>query len=199
MTMLLRHMTSLAILCSVLNSTAWAHPGHETLPGINWATGFLHPFLGLDHLLVAVAVGLFAARVLGPKAWMIPTIFLTGTVLGMGIGRYFPTWPVIELGIAATLILSGGLLFSSFAKSLAIAFPILIACGFYHGFVHAVEMPVTNSSSAYLTGLLVGTGAIHLMGIIAGRFTLTTPQGLDRLRWAGAAIAVAGIVMIAIH
>ena len=35
-------------------SPALAHPGHE-------ASGFLHPFTGLDHLLAMVGVGLWAA------------------------------------------------------------------------------------------------------------------------------------------
>ena len=39
---------------------ALAHPGHE-------ASGFLHPFTGLDHMLAMVGVGLWAALLAGRK------------------------------------------------------------------------------------------------------------------------------------
>ena len=197
--MMLRRVSGFLILGTVLCSTTWAHPGHDAIPTNGLISGLLHPLMGLDHLLVAVAVGLLAARGFGPKIGLTPGVFLSGMMLGMGTGRSFPTWPVLEFGIAATLILSGGLLFNRLAKSLAIALPILVACGFYHGFVHAVEMPVTHSSWVYLTGLLIGTGTMHAFGIAAGRLALRGPQGRDCLRWAGAAIAGVGIAMMAIH
>ena len=40
--------------CLPLAGPALAHPGHE-------ASGFLHPFTGMDHLLAMVGVGMWAA------------------------------------------------------------------------------------------------------------------------------------------
>ena len=38
---------------------AFAHPGHEMA---NFASGFSHPFTGIDHLLVMLAVGYWAGK-----------------------------------------------------------------------------------------------------------------------------------------
>ena len=46
-------MTPLALLLA-LAGPASAHPGHE-------ASGFLHPFTGIDHLLAMVGVGMWSA------------------------------------------------------------------------------------------------------------------------------------------
>ena len=60
-------------LVTVLASPAWAHPQHLHGPGMEHglAAGFLHPLLGLDHLLAMFAVGLLAAQVGGRAIWLL--------------------------------------------------------------------------------------------------------------------------------
>src|ERR1700689_3714577 len=72
--------------------------------------GFLHPLTGLDHLLAMFAVGLWAAQHRGRAVWMIPLTFVSVMVLGgiMGVsGAYVPG---AEFGIAASLLVLGGLI-----------------------------------------------------------------------------------------
>ena len=55
-----------ALLISVA-SAAQAHTGVGNTAG--FAHGFAHPLGGIDHILVIVAVGLFAARLGGRALW----------------------------------------------------------------------------------------------------------------------------------
>ena len=49
----MRRTICLTALLLAAAQPALAHPGHE-------ASGFLHPFTGIDHLLAMVGVGLWA-------------------------------------------------------------------------------------------------------------------------------------------
>ena len=48
---------------------AFAHPGHEMA---NFASGFIHPFTGIDHLLVMLAVGYWAGKSQSSARWQVP-------------------------------------------------------------------------------------------------------------------------------
>jgi urease accessory protein len=50
----------LTALLLALAGPVSAHPGHE-------ASGFLHPFTGIDHLLAMVGVGMWAAFLAVPS------------------------------------------------------------------------------------------------------------------------------------
>ena len=57
---------------------AQAHPGH----GGGLANGFTHPLFGWDHLIVMLAVGIWAAQQGGRSLWRLPVVF--GGVLTLG-------------------------------------------------------------------------------------------------------------------
>ena len=64
------------------SSMAYAHPGHAM-------AGLVHPFLGIDHLLAMVAVGVWASQLGGRARWMLPAIFvaimgLSGSIQVLG-------------------------------------------------------------------------------------------------------------------
>lgn len=64
---------NLAVTLLLTSSLVSAHPGH----GLESAyAGFMHPLTGWDHLLVMLAVGVWAAK-LGDKArWQLPAVFV---------------------------------------------------------------------------------------------------------------------------
>lgn len=88
-------------------SPAVAHIVSGTLAsGFN--AGFMHPWLGLDHLLAMVAVGLLAVRAESKRALLlIPAGFVFGMLLG-GFAAYvaLPV-PSVELAIATSVIVLG--------------------------------------------------------------------------------------------
>jgi len=54
--------------------TAGAHSmGAE---GAGFITGLAHPFMGLDHLLAMLAVGIWAAQIGGGAVWRLPLSFI---------------------------------------------------------------------------------------------------------------------------
>src|SRR3954470_12295129 len=76
---------------SLVSNSASAHVG-TGLPG-GWASGFLHPFSGLDHLLAMVSVGLWGTFLGRPLIHVLPVVFpavmVGGAILGM-IGAPLP-------------------------------------------------------------------------------------------------------------
>ncbi len=74
--------SSLLILAG-LPMIAYGHPGGHPAEGL--VNGFLHPLLGVDHLLSLLAVGWWAALVGGQALWRLPVLFLLAMVLGLGL------------------------------------------------------------------------------------------------------------------
>ncbi len=77
----------LAILFFVLSaSAASAHSGDVGNAG--FASGFLHPMLGWDHVAAMVAVGLWGAFLGAPAIWVLPVAFPLVMTLGAAAGRW---------------------------------------------------------------------------------------------------------------
>lgn len=72
-------------------------------------SGFLHPILGLDHLLAMVAVGFLSAQMGGRAIWTVPAAFVgvmaLGAVLGI-LGVAIPV-PLVEYGITGSVLILG--------------------------------------------------------------------------------------------
>ena len=62
----------LLLICAVANP-AHAHTEAGVAGGLS--SGFLHPMLGLDHLVAMVAVGLWGAQLGKPAIWLLPITF----------------------------------------------------------------------------------------------------------------------------
>jgi len=97
----------LAAALVLVPSLALAHPG---LPGHthDLATGFVHPFGGIDHVLAMVAVGLFAAQLGGRALWLVPASFVTAMAAAGLAGMNGVALPMTEVGIAASIAVLGG-------------------------------------------------------------------------------------------
>jgi len=172
---------------------AFAHTGHGA---DGFLHGFAHPLAGLDHALVMVAVGLYAA-VLGRRAlWLIPGAFLGAMAVGGVIGMAGYALPFTEFGIAASVIVLG--LTVAFRMSLpTIAAMALVGLfAIFHGHAHGAEMPQSISGIEYAAGFLLATALLHAIGIAAG-LPAGRHGGWHVARAAGAAIAVAGIALLA--
>src|SRR5215470_2383120 len=87
---------------------AWAHPGH--FAAATFAFGFQHPWVGLDHALAAIAVGLWASAQQAAHRWRAPAAFIASMVIGALAGHTFGAPLLVDTGIAGSLILLGALL-----------------------------------------------------------------------------------------
>lgn len=174
------------------SSAAFAHPGHN-VSGL--AAGLIHPFSGIDHLLAMVAVGLWAAQGGGRKVWLLPATFITMLAIGAGIAIQWQTLPMVESGIAASVLVLGLLIALSKQHPLIFSVAITALFGLLHGYAHGLELPQSAASAAYALGFLATTAMLHLSGIAAGIFTRNRFDFLAKSL--GIAIAASGAWMLA--
>ena len=161
---MLRKILLLAFL-SVAGSTAIAHPGDHA-GGL--AHGFAHPFLGLDHLLAMMIVGLWAVRG-AQRIWLLPALFVTFMAIGAALGPL--PLPLVEPMILLSIAVFA--LAAVLARRLPLWLGSAVVGGFalFHGHAHFTEMPDT-SAAAFLAGMLLATALLHLAGVgiaLAGR------------------------------
>ncbi|WP_348695350.1 HupE/UreJ family protein, partial [Stutzerimonas balearica] len=117
---------------------AFAHPGHDHA-GV--MSGLAHPLFGLDHLLAMLAVGLWAAQQQGAARWALPLTFVATMLFGGLLGFAGIEMPLMETGIAGSVLALGLLV------ALAVRPPVAIAAGLTalfaasHGVAHGLALP----------------------------------------------------------
>src|SRR5690606_25349429 len=78
---------------------------HEAAGGIGgFASGFVHPIAGWDHLIAMVAVGAWAASLGAPALRLLPLLFLLAMAAGGVVGMSGVVLPAVEAGIAVSAI-----------------------------------------------------------------------------------------------
>lgn len=171
-------------------SAAQAHPSHLD----HALAGFAHPLLGLDHLLAMVAVGIWAYQQGGRAKWMVPASFMVIIALAAGIGIAGVALPMVEGGIATSLLLLGLLIAFSVRMTPALGAALVAFFAIFHGYAHGAEIPALATPWQYAFGFLFSTAALHGAGLLLGRGLFTHKLFA---RAAGASVAAAGFWMIA--
>jgi urease accessory protein len=169
---------------------AQAHPGHAE----GAFAGLAHPFMGLDHLLAMVAVGVWATQLGGRAKWLVPSCFVAVMAAGGALGMSGLALPMVEGGIAASVLLLGLLI------AFSVRLPVYASAGLvgvfavFHGYAHGTEIPALASPWLYGAGFLIATALLHGLGLGVG-------AGLKKQGWtvriAGAAVAACGAWMVA--
>src|SRR5262245_41032268 len=146
-----------ALIIAALNATGvWQ--SHS------FAMGVAHPLLGVDHILVMIAVGLWAVLVGGRAVWALPLTFLATMLAGFAAASSGLTLPLVEPIVSSSIIVLGLLV------ALAVKAPIwtgaLITALFalFHGHAHGTEA-VTASLVWYAAGFTFSTAILHVIGI----------------------------------
>ena len=179
----------IATFSALITTTAQAHT--LTAEATSGLAGLMHPFLGLDHLLAMLAVGLWAAQQGGSRLWQLPLAFLSMMLVGAVLGQTGFTLPSIEAGIASSLLILGLML--TFAIRMAIM-PSMLMVGLFavfHGYAHGAEIPQTLALIDYAVGFMLATAALHGLGIGLGLLARGA-QCEKLLRISGIAIGLTG-------
>lgn len=184
------HRIVLAAFFLIVAGPALAHEAQGAAGG--FATGFVHPLLGLDHVAAMVAVGLWGAFLGAPAIWVLPVAFPLVMALGGALGTMGIPLPAVETGIAASAIVIGIAVALALRPPLWIAALIVAFFAVFHGHAHGAEMPGAVSPVAYAAGFVIGTGLLHLAGIGFGLLTRTRAGALA-VRGMGGVIAAAGV------
>lgn len=187
-------LSALLMLSSLflMPGSAFAHVGVGATTGL--ASGFAHPFAGIDHLLAMVAVGLWAAQMGGRKTWVVPCVFVIVMIVGGAVGMWGGSVPFVEQGILASVLVLGVLLAAAYKLPLAASAAIVAVFAIFHGHAHGVEMPLGLGGVAYSTGFALATALLHAFGIAVG-VAFRRPALGRAARYAGAVIAVLGVYL----
>jgi urease accessory protein len=177
-------------------AVALAHPGHGDHTG--FASGFLHPIGGLDHILAMVTVGILAYQVGGRALWLLPTTFLAVMAAGGLLGLAGVSFYYVEPGIAASVIVLGAIVALGLKLPVAATTALVALFAVFHGYAHGIEVPLTGSTAAYGAGFIAATALLHALGIAIGMLVgrLSERQGQLGYRLAGSAVAIAGLVIL---
>ncbi len=147
----------------VLSGVADAHPLHA---GAAMADGFLHPWLGWDHLLAMVAVGLWARqRQPGMAVAWLPAGFVAAVAVGAWAGHWRGDAAMVESWIALSLVGLGALLALRVRLSMPLALLLVPAMGLAHGWAHGVELPASAPGLPFAAGFVGATAVLHGIGV----------------------------------
>jgi urease accessory protein len=148
-------------------SEVMAHTGVGT--NHSFIDGMLHPFLGADHLLVLLGVGVWGVR-LGRRAfWQLPLTFMLALTFGAGYAVLGFALPWAELAVALTVFALGLLLIREHDVALPIAFLFASVSGGVHGYVHLQEVSGSVALLDYGAGLAIGNVALLGVGVCSGK------------------------------
>lgn len=181
---------ALAAMLALAPIPALAHVELGALGGFQ--SGFVHPIIGADHLLAMLAVGIWGAQMGGRSVWTLPVTFPLIMAVGAILGMTGLTLPIVELGIALSVVVLG--LSIAFAwKAPEWAALLLIAIfAIFHGYAHGAELPSAVDPASYAVGFVVATGLIHVVGIGIG-LLLNRPWKGRLSQTLGGIIALAGL------
>jgi urease accessory protein len=180
-----------ALVAACLPLSVWAHPGHGA-SGFGFLTGLLHVMHGLDHVLAAGAVGVWAARLEGRALWILPAAFVAAMGLGIGVAAAGVRLPAVEPALAASVLLLGALIATDARFSAALGALLVAAVAPFHGAAHW-DAAMTGPSLGFALGVLLSTVMLHAAGVLAARTLKAHPLWL---RLAAAPVALAGMAML---
>jgi len=146
--------TLILLLCA---GSAWAHPGHA---GGGFASGLVHPLLGLDHWLAMLGLGLWSAAARVPRA------ALATVCISLAVGAFAPlALPAVEPLLAASVLVAG--LMGLGARRLPAVLGLVLAGAFsiVHGNAHGREM----AGFVAAAGAIATSMALMALGWIAAR------------------------------
>ena len=180
----------ITILLTSFAGTVSAHEAGGIAGG--FASGFMHPILGWDHVVAMVAVGLWGAFLGSPAIWILPVVFPLVMAFGGALGVTGIPIPAVETGIAASAVVLGAMVAFAARPPIWIAAVIVGAFAIFHGHAHGTELPDAANPLAYSVGFVLATGMLHMGGIAFG-LLVRWPAGKVAVQAGGGAIALAGV------
>lgn len=160
----------------------------------SFMAGFSHPLFGLDHILVMVAVGLWAAQIGGKALLGVPAAFVAAMAIGFGLALAGVDLPFVEPAILASVVALGLLVAMAVKLDTAASAAIVATFALFHGHAHGGEL---GSAGAFEfgVGFVVATALLHIAGIGFGLAIARLSGGAIAARILGAITALAGLVL----
>lgn len=180
-----------ALIASAAPAFAHLNPAEHG----SFAAGFSHPLFGLDHILVMIAVGLWAAQIGGRALWVVPTAFVSMMAVGFALAVAGVGLPFVEPAILASVVALGLLVAMAVRLDTAASAAIVGVFALFHGHAHGGELG-SAGALAFSVGFILATAALHVAGIGLG-IALQRLSGSGLLaRILGGLTALAGAALI---
>jgi urease accessory protein len=186
------HSLSSVIVGSLVLMATGAH-AHALDGGGGLAGGLAHPFMGLDHLLAMIAVGLWAAQLGRRAVWQVPLAFVAVMAMGFGLARLGLSVPVAEPMVVASVAVLGAIVAGAVRIPVGLGAALVSVFAVFHGFAHGIEMPAASSAWVYAAGFVIATASLHWVGLGLGMSLRRLPIAA---RLGGAAISATGALMV---
>jgi urease accessory protein len=157
----MKRIALIATLILISATPAFAHAGH----GIT--SGFLHPFLGWDHLIAMLAVGAWGATLGARAIWAVPLAFVSAMIIGGVVGMSGIELPFVETMVLVSVLVLAGFVVVRVKMPIWSGMAIVGLFAMAHGYAHGAEMPVLAIAWVYGAGFVAATSLIHALGAIA--------------------------------
>jgi urease accessory protein len=134
----------------------------------DFVSGLMHPWQGLDHIIVMVAIGLWGCLLVKRLVWQLPASFLLAMLGGATINLQGLTLSFAEQWINLSVIVFSLIVVFKPSLSSIVAIGIVSFFAIYHGYVHTAEIEVGANPYSYIAGFLLSTTILHGLGIALG-------------------------------
>jgi urease accessory protein len=149
----------------LLTAPAFAHL--DPADNGSFLAGFSHPLFGLDHILVMVAVGLWAAVIGGRALIVVPAAFVSTMVVGYLLSLTGLELPFVEPIILSSVVALGLLVAAAIRLPVAAGAVLVGLFALFHGYAHGGELGVA-AAVPFGIGFAVATALLHAAGIGIG-------------------------------
>ena len=178
----------IAVLAPVLTM---AHPGHHHHEAGFW-TGFVHPFTGLDHLIMAISFGVLMWTM--TKQWKVIGALglVTALVAGFALGAQgLLNNSIAEYGIVASLLVLAVALWTKSNQVLFVAATLLAT---FHGVAHGTELAMNGNVAVQILGMISAMAVIYGAGLALGELiSRYVPHGKKIIGTIAAVVACIGL------
>ncbi|WHP32176.1 HupE/UreJ family protein [Trabulsiella odontotermitis] len=182
----------------LLPMMASAHVGTDggTHHVLSFTEGFIHPLTGIDHMVAMVLVGVWSA--MNTRQWWLAPLAFAGLLLtGALAGMAGVTVAGTEYLVAGSMLGIGAMVALQLKLREAVGALIIGAFAIFHGLAHGAEL---SHSVAALSGMVIATGGLHLIGLgIGALVTFSSTRHLwSRVLGGGSALLGIGLLVGAI-
>jgi urease accessory protein len=181
----------LGLLGLISSGAALAHTGAHAVGG--WTAGLAHPFMGLDHLLAMVAVGVWAVQLGGRYIVLLPAAFVAAMAAGAAAAVYGTPLPQAETMMALSVLALGALIAATVKTRSHWPVSLVALFALFHGHAHGSEMAAVSATWLYFAGFMVATSLLHTLGVVTATVLKARPQVL---RIGGAAMGLMGTALL---
>ena len=164
-----RRLSLSAAIFAAATAPAFAHLNPQEHG--SFMAGFSHPIFGMDHILVMIAVGLWAAQISlngnRKPLLIVPAAFVGTMAIGFALALFGIELPFVEPAILASVIALGLLVAMAVRLPTAACAAIVAVFALFHGHAHGGELGSAGAVS-FGIGFVAATALLHLSGIAAG-------------------------------